>query len=163
MYTRKRKKLQIFILFVLSLHIWSPPSPTYLTPCSSEVLKKAFLFSCLTGLRKSDIKKLTWDKIQPYGDGGMYVTRRMQKTKELVNNPISDETLELIGFNDDDENRKPTDKVFVGFNDSLTHTPLRNWLKAAGITKHITYQGVRTYYGLDTVIEIYLANLSISF
>lgn len=31
------------------------------TPCSVPVLKKAFLFSCLTGLRKSDIKQLTWD------------------------------------------------------------------------------------------------------
>lgn len=117
------------------------------TPCSSEVLKKAFLFSCLTGLRKSDIKQLTWDKIQPYGDGGMYVTLRMQKTKELVNNPISDEALELIGFNDDDGNRKPTDKVFIGFNDSLTQTPLKNWLKAAGITKHITYHCFRHTLG----------------
>ena len=109
-------------------------------------MKKAFLFSCLTGLRKSDIKQLTWDKIQPYGDGGMYVTLRMQKTKELVNNPISDEALELI-FNDDDENRKPTDKVFVGFNDSLTQTPLKNWLKTAGITKHITYHCSRHTLG----------------
>ena len=117
------------------------------TPCSSEVLKKAFLFSCLTGLRKSDIKQLTWDKIQPYGDGGLYVTLRMQKTKELVNNPISDEALELIGFNDEDENRKPTDRVFIGFKDSLTQTPLKNCLKAAGITKHITYHCSRHTLG----------------
>ncbi len=30
------------------------------TPCSAPALKRAFLFSCLTALRKSDIKKLTW-------------------------------------------------------------------------------------------------------
>ena len=90
------------------------------TPCSSEVLKRAFLFSCLTGLRKSDIKQLTWEKIQPYGDGGMYITLRMQKTQQLVNNPISNEALDLKNFYDEDESRKPTNKVFAGFNDSLT-------------------------------------------
>lgn len=43
-------------------------------PCSAPALKRAFLFSCLTALRKSDIKKLTWEEIQPYGnDGVMYV------------------------------------------------------------------------------------------
>ena len=77
----------------------------------------------------------------------MYVTLRMQKTKELVNNPISNEALELIGYNDGDENRKPTDKVFVGFNDSLTQSPLKNWLKEAGITKHITYHCSRHTLG----------------
>jgi len=66
-------------------------------PCEVPVLKTAFLFACLTGLRKSDIKALTWENIQPYNDGRMYVTLRMQKTKDLVNNPISDEALELIG------------------------------------------------------------------
>lgn len=30
------------------------------TPCSAPALKRAFLFSCLTALRKNDIKKLTW-------------------------------------------------------------------------------------------------------
>ena len=29
------------------------------TPCSAPALKRAFLFYCLTALRKSDIKKLT--------------------------------------------------------------------------------------------------------
>ena len=60
----------------------------------------------------------------------MYVTLRMQKTKELVNNPISDEALELIG-------ERGTGPVFVGFADKMTQTPMKNWLKAAGITKKI--------------------------
>lgn len=68
------------------------------TPCKFEVLKIAFLFSCLTGLRKSDIMALTWNKLQPYGDGGMFITVRMQKTQQLIKNPISEEALELIGF-----------------------------------------------------------------
>ena len=117
------------------------------TPCRSEVLRKAFLFSCLTGLRKSDIKQLTWDKIQPYGDGGMYVTLRMQKTQQLVNNPISNEALDLIGFHDKDKGRKPTDKVFKGFNDSLTQAPLKKWLRDAGITKHVSYHSSRHTFG----------------
>jgi hypothetical protein len=63
----------------------------------------------------------------------------MQKTQQLVNNPISNEALDLINFYDEDESRKPTDKVFTGFNDSLTQAPLKNWLREAGITKHVSY------------------------
>ena len=110
------------------------------TPCQYPVLKTAFLFACLTGLRKSDIKQLTWENIQPYGDGGMYVTLRMQKTKELVNNPISDEALELIG-------ERGTGPVFAGFADKMTQTPLKNWLKAAGITKKISFHCSRHTFG----------------
>ena len=115
------------------------------TECKELVLKKAFLFSCLTGLRKSDIKALTWRKIQPYGDGGMYVSVRMQKTQQLVNNPISEEALELIGFYDGEHN--PDDKVFPDFKDKMTGTTLKNWLKAAGITKHITFHCARHTFG----------------
>ncbi len=38
------------------------------TPCRYPMLKRAFLFSCLTGLRKSDIQKLTWGEIQKFGE-----------------------------------------------------------------------------------------------
>ena len=115
------------------------------TDCKEAVLKKAFLFACLTGLRKSDVKGLTWKKIQPYGDGGMFITVRMQKTQQLVNNPISEEALELIGFYDDEHN--PDDKVFPEFKDKMTGTVLKNWLKAAGITKHITFHCARHTFG----------------
>ena len=115
------------------------------TDCKEPVLKKAFLFSCLTGLRKSDIKALTWKKIQPYGDGGMYITVRMQKTQQLVNNPVSEEALELIGFYDGEH--EPDTKVFPDFKDKMTGTTLKNWLKAAGITKHITFHCARHTFG----------------
>ncbi len=115
------------------------------TDCKEPVLKKAFLFSCLTGLRKSDIKGLTWNKIQPYGDGGMYITVRMQKTKQLVNNPVSEEALELIGFHEGEH--EPDAKVFPDFKDKMTQAPLKNWLKAAGITKHITFHCARHTFG----------------
>lgn len=84
-------------------------------PCDESEVKKAFLFACLTGLCKSDIKALTWNRIQPYGDGGMYISVRMQKTKQIVNNPVSNEALELIGFYDCAH--EPEAKVFPGFKD----------------------------------------------
>lgn len=115
------------------------------TDCKEPVLKKAFLFSCLTGLRKSDIKGLMWNKIQPYGDGGMYITVRMQKTKQLVNNPVSEEALELIGFHE--REHEPDAKVFHDFKDKMTQAPLKNWLEAAGITKHITFHCARHTFG----------------
>ena len=100
---------------------------------------------CFTGLRKSDVKALTWKKIQPYGDGGMYITVRMQKTQQLVNNPVSEEALELIGFYD--REHEPDAKVFPDFKDKMTGTTLKNWLKAAGITKHITFHCARHTFG----------------
>ena len=64
----------------------------------------------------------------------MYVTTRMQNTKDIVHNPISEEALELIGYSPEKRGR-----VFPDFKDSMTQAPLKNWLKAAGITKKITY------------------------
>ena len=62
----------------------------------------------------------------------------MQKTKELVNNPISEESLELIGG---------TGQVFKGFKDKMTQAPLKKWLQSAGITKHITFHCARHTFG----------------
>lgn len=107
------------------------------TPCEVPILKTAFLFSCLTGLRKSDVKSFSWDLIQPEADGTLYITDRMQKTDEIVHNPIGEEALSLI------DNGKREGLVFPGFKDSMTQAPLKKWIQAAGITKHITYHSSR--------------------
>lgn len=126
------------------------------TPCSAPALKRAFLFSCLTALRLSDIKKLTWEEIQPYGnDGVMYVTTRMQKTKDIVHNPISEEALELIGYS-----HEKRGLVFPDFKASMTQAPLKKWLKDAEITKHITFHTARHSVFPFSLRFKYLQNIS---
>lgn len=107
------------------------------TPCEVPVLKTAFLFSCLTGLRKSDVKPFTWEMVQPEADGTLYITTRMKKTSQIIHNPIGVEALALI----DREQRSGS--VFPEFKDSMSQTPLKRWVKAAGITKHVTYHTSR--------------------
>lgn len=67
----------------------------------------------------------------------LFVCRR---PRSLVNNPISDEALDLIGGSG-------TGRVFEGFTDKMTQTPLKNWLKAAGITKKISFHCSRHTFG----------------
>ncbi len=104
------------------------------TPCEEEVLKRAFLFACLTGLRKSDIRQLTWQQIQPYTNGKMFVTTRMQKTKQIVHNPISDEAYGLLG-------ERHEGLIFEGFKDKMLQGPLKRWLSAAGAPEALVVGG----------------------
>lgn len=127
------------------------------TPCRSDVLKKAFLFSCLTGLRFSDVKALTWDNIKSYGNGCMCVKIRIKKTKQVVSNPISSEALELIGYEQNRQNSQ--ELVFPGLRVSLTQTSLPKWLSDAGINKNITYHCSRHTFAslqVDAGTSIYV-------
>lgn len=62
------------------------------TPCRYEIVKKAFLFSCFTGLRYSDVKSLRWSEIHTAADGKtLYIEHDQVKTKSRVTIPLSDE------------------------------------------------------------------------
>ena len=106
------------------------------TPCDIPVLKSASLFSCLTGLRISDILNLHWRDILPASEGGYCMRIRTEKTETETTLPISDEALELCGERHDG-------KVFEGLRRSMIYEPLRKWVASAGITKHITYHCFR--------------------
>lgn len=73
------------------------------TPFFNEDVKNAFLFCCFTGLRLSDIGKLTWEDIQTYsGDAGgaetIYIMEiKQKKTKKPVIIPFTQQTFDLIG------------------------------------------------------------------
>lgn len=109
------------------------------TPCDIPVLKQASLFSCLTGLRISDILNLVWDDIQLAPDLGNCVRIRIQKTDTETMLPISDEALQLCG-------ERTEGKVFRGLTRSMVNYPLRKWIAAAGIKKHISFHCFRHTY-----------------
>ena len=106
------------------------------TPCKIDVLKRASLFSCLTGLRISDIENLTWNNLRIAPDKGPCVRIRTQKTSTEAILPISYEALELCG-------ERGEGKVFKGLTRSMINVPLKNWIEASGIKKHITFHCCR--------------------
>lgn len=111
------------------------------TPCDRPIMKRASLFSALTGMRQSDIQKLKWKEI--IKDGEHYrILFTQQKTKGVQYMPISDQAYQLCG-----ERGEPDRLVFEGLQDpSWINKPLERWIKAAGITKHITFHCFRHTY-----------------
>lgn len=109
-----------------------------LTACSNEVMKKAALFSSLTGLRFSDLQALTWGNIE-HTIQGYTLSFRIKKTREIEILPISDQAYSLLG-----ERRDPEDKVFAGLVYSSTENGIMaKWGKDAKILKKLTYHVFR--------------------
>jgi len=110
------------------------------------VMKSAAIFSALTSLRWSDIKKLTWSEIQSNEASGYHIALITKKNKKAPVLPIpkSAVSIELIG-----ERKRPEDLVFPGLTKSTeNNNKMRtNWLNAAGITKHITFHSFRHTWG----------------
>ena len=109
----------------------------FLTPCRYEIVKKAFLFSCFTGLRYSDMKALNWSEIHSAADGKTeYIDHVQIKTKDRVTIPLSEEAKKWMP-----ERIEGVDNIFHQL--TITHTTvevvLKEWMEAAGIQKHITY------------------------
>jgi len=106
------------------------------TPCDVPDLKNASLFSCLTGLRISDILALDWSNIVKAQDGGWCIRIRTEKTDTEATLPLTDEAYRLCG-------KRSTGLVFKNLKRYNTHAPLKEWVEAAGITKHITFHCFR--------------------
>jgi len=106
--------------------------------CKSPILKRAFLFSCLSGLRWIDINKLKWSMIQKTNEGWRY-TFHQQKTKGLQYLDISDQAAIYLG-----EPGDPNQRVFTGLKySSYMNAVILEWMMKAGITKHITFHCAR--------------------
>jgi integrase len=117
------------------------------TPCNDSLMKRAALFSALTGLRFSDIQKLTWSEIEYVEDRGYLLKFNQKKTKGVETLPISEQAYGFTIGSDNPKEMVQDEKVFQGLKYSAYHNKhLFQWIGAAGITKNITFHCFRHTY-----------------
>lgn len=123
------------------------------TECHYPSVKRAFLFSCLTGLRRSDIERLKWKDVYTQ-DNFTRIIFNQKKTNGLEYLDLAPEAVELMG-----ERGKPDDNVFDWIHSPhVTNSTLREWCMGAGIKKHITFHSGRHTFAvmmLDLGTDIY--------
>lgn len=108
------------------------------TPCDRPVMKRAAVFSALTGIRHIDIKNMKWGDFMV--SEGQYKVNFTQIKTQVVNYlPISEQAYLICGTPG-----SPDDYVFADLPaPSWISRPLKRWIKSAGITRNITFHSFR--------------------
>lgn len=121
------------------------------TDCRYDVLKNAFLFSCLTGLRWSDINKLDWSEVSQF-EGGHRIAFNQKKTGGLQYLDIPQQAYLLLG--DPGKGRVFSSLKYSAY----MNTELLRWSMAAGISKHVTFHSGRHTFAVSLLsngVDIY--------
>jgi integrase len=100
------------------------------------MLKRAFLFSCYTGLRFTDISNLTWDCIRKNDNGRTLLKFVQSKTSKAEYPPISEKAVRWLP---ERGTAMDNDCIFKIPANSEANKHLRDWVKSAGINKRISY------------------------
>ncbi|MDR2002417.1 MAG: site-specific integrase [Prevotella sp.] len=110
------------------------------TECVKPLVKSAFLFSCFSGLRFSDVKALRWDDIQTDHEGRKQICFTQKKTKKKEYLQVSDEALKFLP-----ERGTATgeDIIFPLSSSGFTNQALKSWVLASGIKKRVTFHVAR--------------------
>jgi integrase/recombinase XerD len=103
------------------------------TPITNEEVKRAFLFSCLTGLRFCDIVNLKWKDIH-----GKRLQIVQQKTGVDVTINLNQSAINILG-----KSSNAFDFIFSLPSHTACTKGLKHWTKKAGLTKNITWHCAR--------------------
>ncbi|MBR1519710.1 MAG: site-specific integrase [Bacteroidaceae bacterium] len=106
--------------------------------CHNDQVKRSFMFSCFTGLRLSDVRKLQWKDIKKTGDTYRY-SIIMQKTQEPINNKLNIEAVRWLP----DHMGDPEDFVFRMPSLPTIESAIAKWAIKARISKHVTFHTAR--------------------
>jgi integrase len=98
------------------------------TPCSTDI-KAAYLFACYTGLRFSDISRLTWGNIKKVNNETMLVYKQKKTGKQEYLN-LANPALSILK---EKTRQTDTDKIFQLWTNENTNRHLRRFATDAGL------------------------------
>ena len=111
------------------------------TPCNTPELKEAFLLSCITGLRKSDILSLSINDIEKCDDT-YYIYKKMKKTQRWLRLPLPEEAHHILSKLHAKNGDTPY--FFAHLSPHHLGEHLEVWLEDCHISnKHITFHSGR--------------------
>ena len=111
------------------------------TPCKNTNIKRAFIFSCCTGLRFCDVKELKYKYIDA-ATGKLSIDQ--QKTGKPVIVDLNQTARTILG-----EMGEPDELVFELPSFEGTAKTVKAWVKRAGIPKHITWHCARHSFAVN--------------
>ena len=115
------------------------------TPTESSEVRRAFLFSCVTGLRWIDVKGLTWQSINLKSNQMNII---QSKTGEAVATPLNESAIKLLG-----KAGKPNENVFLLPTANGANKTIKAWVKRAKIEKQITWHNARHSFGTNLIFK----------
>ena len=113
-------------------------------------VKPAFLFCCFSGLRYSDVQKLTWGEITVSPEGCAQIETNMQKTGKDIIIPLSDNALKWLP----ERGEMPSgSRIFYKLPEQVTNADVRlkTLIKKADIGKHVTFHVARHTFATLTL------------
>lgn len=113
-------------------------------------IRRAFIFSCYSGLRWCDIKDLTFGNVD-FANGRLKFEQSKTKghsSKSGVIIPLNDTLYELIGKPSTDSKQE---LIFPLPSHTMCLKALRHWVKRAEIDKHITWHCARHSFATNVL------------
>ncbi|GAB6395405.1 MAG: site-specific integrase [Bacteroidales bacterium] len=111
------------------------------TPCAFPEIKAAYLFSCFTGLRFSDVKALTWGDLRQDNKNKTRLAYRQKKTQKQEYLPLAKPALDILNAR---ERKADTETVFALQDNKEVNQKLKSFAAAAGIDgKKVTFHTAR--------------------
>ncbi len=104
------------------------------TDCRRPVIKNAFLFCCLVGIRFENVRNITFADLKTNSKKETVLSYKQIKVDTFETLPLSNEALKFVPTQ-----TNPDDKIFVLPKTDTVNDIIREWVTAAEINKKITF------------------------